>query len=99
MKAIDGNLAFEYLSEAAPVRSRITTTTWRLPFWLIVQPAIPAVLDVVCRFDIPAEVGAVDFRNLAFAADMRAFHFRGDGFADFVGEDESGFVLNIDVTR
>jgi len=54
---------------------------------------------MIGRLHITAEICAVDLRNFAFAADMRALHFRSDGFADFVGEDKGGFVLDIQIAR
>lgn len=58
------------------------------------QTTILTVFFFVGGFDVAAEVSTVDFH---FAAQLGAFAFLAQGFADFMRENESGFVLNVKV--
>src|ERR1019366_4026881 len=56
------------------------------------KATVAAVFLVVRRLHIAPEISAVDFH------DARRFHrldFASDGFADFVSENEGGFVLHV----
>src|SRR6185312_10229653 len=60
------------------------------------EATVASVLLVVRRFDVAAEIGAVDFYlTLDRAADI----FGADCLADFVREDEGRLVLAIKVAR
>src|SRR3569832_2250412 len=56
------------------------------------KAAIYAVLDMVGRLNVPAEMAAVDFRDLASAADRTALHFFGHRLTQLVAENESALV-------
>ena len=56
------------------------------------KATVAAVFLVVRRLHVTAEIGAV---HLDFAAGLHRLDFRREGFADFVGENESRLVLHV----
>ena len=56
------------------------------------KATVAAVFLVVRRLHVTAEIGAVD---LDFAAGFHRLDFRREGFADFVGENESRLILHV----
>src|SRR3954462_1069903 len=64
---------------------------------ILAEPAIPAILFPVRRPNMAAEKCTVDFRLLALAADRRLANLGSHRFANFVRQDESGFVLRPEI--
>ena len=63
------------------------------------QATIAAVFAMVGRLDITAKISAVDFRDLAIASKLAAFHFFGHGFAKLVEQHECGLIGQAEVAR
>src|SRR4051794_324363 len=80
-----------------PPRSRITTTTLRLPLWFSRSRRSRRFSLPVCRPYMAAEKCTVDFRLLAFATDRGLANLGSHRLADFVRQDESGFVLRPEI--
>lgn len=75
-----------------PLRSRITTTTRRLPDLVDGKPTIAPVILEVRRFHVAAEVAAIDFH---FAGNGLVLGLSRDGFTKLMGEHEGRLVLNV----
>ena len=56
------------------------------------EAAVPAILFQIGGLHVAAEIAAIDFRDLAFAAEHAALHFGGHRFAHLVQQHESGLV-------
>ena len=89
--AIEADSGGKTKGSVRPLRSRMTTTTRRLPFWLTRKATVDAVFFEVGRLHVAAEVAAVDFD---FAGRLDGLDLGGECFADFVGKNESRLVLH-----
>lgn len=63
------------------------------------KPAVLAPRLAVLRADVATEVGAIDLRRFARAADDDTAALGGRRFADLVGQHERRLVLDTHVTR
>jgi hypothetical protein len=63
------------------------------------ETAVSPIFFVVRGLDVAAEISAVDFRDLTLTAKRAAFHFFGDGLAQFVQQDVSAFIGHAQIAR
>jgi dipeptidyl aminopeptidase/acylaminoacyl peptidase len=77
-----------------PPRSRMMTTTRRLPVWFSARRRSLRSTRRLAGANVAAEIRAVYFD---LTRDSRALGFRSENFADFVSHDESRLVLAIQV--
>ncbi len=74
-----------------PSRSRITTTTWRLPFWFFAGGDLRLMLFMVRRQC--SAVTAIDLDRAIVATQAHALQFRRHRLAQFVRQDEEPFCI------
>src|SRR6185437_1318233 len=80
-----------------PPRSRMTTTTRRLPDWF--SASLRSIRSAqVFRPDMAAEPGAVDLGDASLAAVAQRFHAGCDCLTQLVRQHERGLILDIQIT-
>src|ERR1700722_7641947 len=89
-------LGAEHERKATPVALAHDNYATALAVLINREATVAAVLFPIRWLHIATKIRAVDFYRFAVAANL-ADAFRGDGFADFVRQDESGFVLAIQI--
>ena len=77
----------------------MTTTHWRLPFWLRARRPIAAVNALIGRLHVATKIPAVDSTVLPTPAQVNAFDFGSHRLTELVGQNEGRLVLHVQVAR
>lgn len=85
-------LAREHAGDGASIAFTNDHNRLALSILIFRESAVDAIFNAIGRLDVTAEIGRVDFRNLALATDNAAFHLFRHCFAQFVLQDECRLV-------
>ena len=94
-----GRFGPENLSERAPVALADRDHNATLSILVDREPTVAAVFDMVRGLDVTTEIAAMNLRDFALAANVRALHFGRDGLTELVRQNEGRLVLDVKIAR